>query len=341
MKRRFCFLIIMVLALFSLFSEETVRIVWTHEDDSVSLYRWRRGDEEWNITKDTEAQSFYKNGETEIYHIEASYDGEKWSEDHPIIITTRDMIDVSWSWDSNSEGVNFYRYRLNGGEWNTIEAPQTNSGTITIAVGDTYRIEIQASFDGVNWSQSAESILTTVKAEEKKPVFSFELSSSLSLSFALYDFYNGHEIEGARYLMGTRPSFSSDIEADLFIGRHFRVYADLSYARERKNETIIPDAFVVEHRQYGGGLDVLFPIKDKWRPYIGLNINRSKDINAGFYSRSTFYGVRMGLDYFINGNIYFGLRSGVKLAHNDDPDPLYRSYTYLMDPVGIKMGVKF
>ena len=141
--------------------------------------------------------------------------------------------------------------------------------------------------------------------------------------------------------MGTRPSFSSDIEADLFIGRHLRVYADLSYARERKNETIIPDAFVVEHRQYGGGFDVLFPIKDEWRPYIGLNINTSKDINAGLYSRSTFYGVRMGLDYFINGNIYFGLRSGVKLAHNDDPDPLYRSYTYLMDPVGIKMGVKF
>ena len=49
----------------------------------------------------------------------------------------------------------------------------------------------------------------------------------------------------------------------------------------------------------------------------------------------------MGLDYFINENIYVGLSSGVKLAHNDDTDPLYRSYTFLMDPVGIKMGVKF
>ena len=339
-KRSFCFVIIMLITLCSLFSEETVRVVWTHEDDSVSLYRWRRGDEEWNITKDTEAQSFYKNGETEIYHIEASYDGDKWSEDHPIIITTRDTIDVSWSWDSNSEGVNFYRYRLNGGDWTTIEAPQTDSGTITISVGDTYRIEIQASYDGVNWSKSAESILTTVKTEERKPLFSFELSSSFALSFALYDFYNGHEIEGARYLMGTRPSFASDIEADLFIGRHFRIYADLSYARERKNETIIPDAFVVEHRQYGGGFDVLFLIKDEWRPYIGLNINKSKDINAGYYSYSYFYGVRMGLDHFINESIYVGLSSGVKLAHNDDPDPLYRSYTFLMDPVGIKMGVK-
>ena len=72
-----------------------------------------------------------------------------------------------------------------------------------------------------------------------------------------------------------------------------------------------------------------------------ININKSKDINAGYYSLSTFYGVRMGLDYFINESIYVGLSSGVKLAHNDDPDPLYRSYTYLMDPVGIKMGMRF
>ena len=64
MKRRFYFLVIMILALSALFSEETVRIVWTHEDDSVSLYRWRRGDEEWNTTKDTEAQAFYKTGAT-------------------------------------------------------------------------------------------------------------------------------------------------------------------------------------------------------------------------------------------------------------------------------------
>ena len=98
-----------------------------------------------------------------------------WSEDHPVIITDKERVDVLWSWKSGSEGVNYYRYRLNGGDWVLINAPQRDSGIIEIEVGGTYLIEIQASFDGNTWSESAENMLTTVKVEERS------LSSLLKL----------------------------------------------------------------------------------------------------------------------------------------------------------------
>ena len=81
MRRRFCFLFFMLFVLTSLNAEEKVRLSWSHEDDSVSFYRWRRGNEEWNITPELEAQSFYRYGDVEIYHIEASYDGENGCDD--------------------------------------------------------------------------------------------------------------------------------------------------------------------------------------------------------------------------------------------------------------------
>ena len=65
------------------------------------------------------------------------------------------------------------------------------------------------------------------------------------------------------------------------------------------------------------------------------------DINAGYWNPSFFLEGRIGLDYFINDHFFVGIKGGVRISHNDSADPLYRSYTYLMDPVGIKMGVRF
>ena len=340
MRRRFCFLFLMLCVLSSLSAEE-VHLSWSHRDTEVSLYRWRRGNEEWNVTQIPEAQSSYRYGDVEIYHIEASYDGERWSDDHPILISEKDTVAVSWSWKDESEGVRFHRYRINEGEWTVINAPGTETGPIELAVGERYGIEVQASFDGSFWSEISSSVLTTVKAEKRKPFLSFELSSSISLSYALYDFYNGHDIAGARYLMKTDPSFTADGELLLSLGKRFRLFAGYAYSRERKRETVIPDAFVVEHHQAVTGFDVLFPINEKWRLYTGLSAAYSVDVNAGYWSPAYFFGGRIGLDYFISEHFYVGIKSGVRVAHNDAEDPLYRSYTYLLDPIGIKMGLKF
>ena len=328
----------------SLFAEEEVRIVLFHEDENVSLYRWRQKGSEWTRTEDSEILTDYDYGDTDVYHIQASYDGEKWSADNTVLLTSADEIEAVFSWENSDEEISFFRWRVDGGEWNTVDSSSCQIRT-TLASNGRHIFEVCGSYDGMNWSEPASALLTAVRVSPpmmtKTNPIHLEAAASFSLSYGLYDFYNGHHIAGARYLMGTDPSFTLDGEILLSIGKRFRLFTGYEYSRESKKETVIPDAFVVEYHQLGGGFDVLFPIRDKWRIYVGLGAAYSVDINAGYWSPSFFLEGRIGLDYFINDHFFVGIKSGLRIAHNDAEDPLYRSYTYLKDPVGIKMGVRF
>lgn len=333
----------MLITLCSLFAEEMV-LSWSHPDSEVSFYRWRKGEDEWTVTKDNEILTTYIVGSTDEYHIQASYDGVNWSADHTVVFTSSKEIETVWSWIYGDDQVSYYRWRLDGGEWKIIDYTQKQVRTTLITNG-RHVFEVCGSYDGMNWSEPASVLLTAVSVSP--PVITttnsihLEAAASFSLSYGLYDFYNGHHIAGARYLMGTDPSFTLDGEILLSIGKRFRLFTGYEYSRESKRETVIPDAFVVEYHQLGGGFDVLFPIRDKWRTYVGLGAAYSMDINAGYWSPSFFLEGRIGLDYFINDHFFVGIKSGLRIAHNDAEDPLYRSYTYLKDPVGIKMGVRF
>ena len=342
-KRSICFLIIILTTLCSLFAEEIV-LSWNHPDKNISLFRWRKGEEEWTVTKDKEIFSTFNAGSTDEYHIQASYDGENWSSDRAVVLSSSKEIETLWSWTNKDDQVSYYRWRIDGGDWNIIDSSEKSVRT-TLTTDGTHTFEICSSYDGENWSEPNSSLLTTVSIVVPKPtrtsLIRFEAAASFSLSYGLYDFYNGHHIAGARYLMKTDPSFSLDGELLLSIGKWFRLFAGYSYSRESKRETVIPDAFLVEYHQAAAGYDFLFPFKNKWRAYVGLGAASSMDINAGYWSPSFFLCGRIGLDYFLSEHFYVGIKSGVRISHYDAKDPLYRSYTYLTDPVGIKMGVKF
>lgn len=317
---------------------------WSHSDSEVSLYRWKEGQGEWNVTEETEILARYSGESAGIYHIQASYDGRVWSTDHTVVIASVDEIDAVWSWRYEDELVSHYRWRLDGGEWNIVGSSGKEVRT-TLATNETHTFEVCGSYDGVNWSKPVSVFVTAVRITPAKKtgtnILRLEASASYSLSYGFYDFYNGHHISGARYLMTTVPSFTVDGEILLSIGKRFRLFAGYAYSSESKRETVIPYAFIVEHHQVKNGFDILFPIKDKWRVYLGLDASYSVDVNAGYWSPSYFFGGRIGLDYFISEHFYVGIKSGVRVAHNDAEDPLYRSYTYLLDPIGIKMGVRF
>lgn len=334
----------MLIVLTSLSAEETVRLSWSHEDDYVSFYRWKQDGSEWTTTEDSEIITSYAYGDTDMYHIQASYDGEKWSADNTVLLTSADEIEAVFSWENNDDEISFFRWRIDGGEWNTVDSSSHQIRTTLVSNG-RHIFEVCGSYDGVNWSEPASVLLTAVRVSPpmmtKTNPIHLEAAASFSLSYGLYDFYNGHHIAGARYLMKTDSSFTADGELILSIGKRFRLFAGYAYSRERKRETVIPDAFVVEHHQAVTGFDVLFPINEKWRAYTGLSAAYSVDVNAGYWSPSYFFGGRIGLDYFISEHFFVGIKSGVRVAHNDAEDLLYRSYTYLMDPIGIKMGVRF
>lgn len=323
-----------------LFAESNAVLTWDHADDSVSMYRWRRGDGEWTITTDSSIDAKYTHGSTEIYHIEASYDGNVWSYDHSMIITECERLYVSWSW-MGDDGAGYHRWKLDDGPWTVVEAPVNSTGLIEIETGDSHRLSVQASYDGTEWSDSVESLLTTAMIKKKGIDVFFEASSSLSLSYAIYEFYNGYGIEGSRWLTKTGPGLTVDSELALSIGSFFRLFSGYSYSLENKKETIIPDAYRVHHHQIPVGFDVLIPFNSRWRGYIGFLGCYSADINSSYWSPSLFLGGRAGLDCFINDNIYVGLKGGFRIAHNDSSDPLNRSISYLIDPIGIRIGVRF
>lgn len=342
-RRGVCFLIVFLLSLCSLIASESIALSWEHNDSDVSLYRLGKGNGEWFVTQTTEATVEHSKGSIDTYRIQASYDGEAWSSEHAVIFTDSDLIEVIWSFECQDDSVSFYRWRLDGGEWHTEPSTVEKTSMILSSKGRHF-IEVCYSYDGIIWSEpdyAFVSVFDISQGREGKSLIRMEASASASLSFGLYDFYNGHHVEGARYLMRTDPGFSADSELLLSIGRNFRLSAGYSYYRESKKETVIPDAFIVDHHQIGGGFDILFPIKEKWRIYLGLSAAYSFDVNSGYWSPSFFLGGRIGIDYLIGNHFSIGLISGVKAAHNDAPDPLYKSYSLLIDPIGLRMGVIF
>ena len=203
-----------------------------------------------------------------------------------------------------------------------------------------HTIEIAFSNDGEKWSPSLFYPLTVLKAPKEVRKTQIEMASSFSLSYGIFDFYNGHHIEDARYLITTDPGFSLGLELALSCGERWRLYGLYSYTRENKKTTVIPDAFMVEHHQFSLGTDMLFPIKS-WRLFVGPSLKYSVDINGGYWSPSVFLDTRGGFEYFLTEKVYVGIETGLSLAYNSAEDPLMRSLTYLIDPVGIRMGVKF
>ena len=333
----------MLITLCSLFAEEIV-LSWNHPDSEISFYRWRNKESEWTLTANNEILITYDSCITDEYHIQASPNGENWSADHTVFFTSSEEIEVVWTWIYKDDKVSYYRWRLDGGEWNIIDSSLKQVRTL-LKTNGRYNFEVCGSYDGVNWSKPVSVFVTAVRITPTKKtvtnILRLEASVSYSLSYAFYDFYNGHHISDARYLMTTVPSFTVDGEILLSIGKRFRLFAGYAYSRESKRETVIPYAFIVEHHQVKNGFDILLPIKDKWRVYLGLDVAYSLDVNAGYWSPSCFFGCRIGLDYFINEHCYVGIKSGVRVAHNDAEDPLYRSKSYLFDPIGIKIGVRF
>ena len=65
------------------------------------------------------------------------------------------LVALNWQWESNDEEVTSFRYRLNDNEWVTVD-PSVTEFTLTGVDQDTsYTFEIQQSYDGINYGESA------------------------------------------------------------------------------------------------------------------------------------------------------------------------------------------
>jgi len=65
------------------------------------------------------------------------------------------LVTLNWQWESNDEEVTSFRYRLNDNDWVTVD-PSVTEFTLTGVDQDTsYTFEIQQSYDGINYGDSA------------------------------------------------------------------------------------------------------------------------------------------------------------------------------------------
>lgn len=83
-------------------------------------------------------------------------------------------MNVSWQWILNDLDVTAYRYQLNGeedGNWIVVDGTTSSFTATGLDPYLDYTLYLQASYDGINWSESASSLAPAMlKAESEKEV---------------------------------------------------------------------------------------------------------------------------------------------------------------------------
>lgn len=172
---------------------------------------------------------------------------------------------------------------------------------------------------------------------EKK--ISIRLTAS-PYSIGIYDFFNGHDIPDARYLTVTNYGLSADGEIGYQINSNILLYVGSGYGYQMKKETIIPDAFRVSYIKAYAGLDLRFLRTGKFSSSLGVFAGGMMGINAGVYNISSILGGRLRFDYHLNPHLSLGLQTRFTASYLPADDPLYKSMTYLIDPVTLSLDVR-
>ena len=66
-------------------------------------------------------------------------------------------LNMDWTWETNDEEVNFFRYQINGEEeslWTVVDSSVTSYSLSGLDGTKTNTFHLQQSYDGANWSES-------------------------------------------------------------------------------------------------------------------------------------------------------------------------------------------
>lgn len=224
---------------------------------------------------------------------------------------------ITWSWVPNDADVSYYRYRLDEGEWTTVDSATTQYIQKATDRAQDYTLYLQQSYDGENWSEptagttkKTEEIIKeetvvaavdeeTIMPEEQKSIkFSILLKSGVSerTSFSPFSFANGTDF--IRINIGTAFDVSNLINA----GKHF---------------------------SFGLRSDISTDIT------LGQDINGWKDINKdNFFNLQTSYDYDTSIDlkimseaHFNIARIYLGGGIGYSLFNQAATDEALETHT--------------
>ena len=191
----------------------------------------------------------------------------------------------------------------------------------------------------VNENSSINTLEPKLISNKEKKI-SIRLTAS-PYSIGIYDFFNGHNIPDARYLTITNYGLSADGEVGYQVNNNILSYLGAGYGYQMKKETIIPNAFKVSYFKAHLGLDLRFIKVSKFSSSLGVFAGGMMGINAGQYNISSILGGRIRFDYYLNSHLSLGLQTRFTASYLPANDPLYKSMTYLIDPLTLSLDVRF
>ena len=292
--------------------------------------------------------------------------------DAKLAITDQESIDALFSWGGIQQSNDVkLRYTLNNSKPKTIKKdineltlknlPSNELSIFTLEAkvnkkwsecGRVGLIPVNVIEDEVKVEQQEEVIEAIINEEssittlEPKLISNKEKKISIRLtlspySIGIYDFFNGHNIPDARYLTITNYGLSADGEVGYQVNNNILLYLGAGYGYQMKKETIIPNAFKVSYFKAYVGLDLRFIRVGKLSSSLGVFAGGMMGINAGQYNISSILGGRIRFDYYLNSHLSLGLQTRFSASYLPANDPLYKSMTYLIDPLTLSLDVRF
>ena len=288
--------------------------------------------------------------------------------DAKLVKTDESEIDATFSWDISNTKL---RYTLNNSKPKSIKSG-VNEITLTNLPSNELSIFTLEAKVNNKWSECGrvglipvnviedeeqeiiqEEVLTPVINEnssidtlEPKLISNKEKKVSLRLtaspySLGIYDFINGHHIEGAKYLSFTNYGLALDGELGYQANSSILLYLGGGYGYQIKKETIIPDAFNVTYLKGYVGLDLRFIKVNNFSSSLGVFTGLMMGVNANTYSINSLLGARVRCDYTLNKHLSFGLQTRLTASYSKAEDKLYSSITYLIDLVALSLDMRF
>ena len=239
---------------------------------------------------------------------------------------------IEWLWHSQDGRVSYYRYQLNGeeeGKWTVVDSSVTS---ISLPLEDS-TLYVQASYDGVNWSESHSKTYIKEKFERR-----FSVRASVTpYSAAFFHFYNGYNTNSTRTKTQSVYGFALNAELNVPLWAWLNIYPEFGYDFIVKEDTIIPGARLVQYYKLGAGLDFTFDTI-----YMGLFGGVMIHINNNKASITPYFGARLGYDYKLGEHLSVGAVSRISFAlFVGRSNNLMDSMTILLDPLGVTLTYRF
>ena len=259
---------------------------------------------------------------------------------------------IRWQW--NDIGLDYYRWQLDGEAedgWHVVKDSYLHADTFNLDPAVVHHFYLQASEDGVVWSESkvetwggiAEPLMEEPDSFVDVPVKKnrFGLRASLfPYSMAIFDFYNGHDIEGAKFL--TMTNYAAAFDAELFWKTPWplALHLDAGYSFALKTETILPKAMDVHYVRLGGGIDGVVS-NDELSFAFGVLGGELIAFNANHWNLGSYLGLRLLLEFNLSDHLLLGCESKLEASYQKATDPLMSSITWLVDPLALTITYRF